>query len=216
MSQQAQKSGPVTPPPAGWLHALVGIPAIFALMAMFAFAIGVIAVVLARGSGHPWQNTLSEVNAHEAAFMATLKPAHPVRFLAGLPAQAAAWLAPHFPHMTLPAMVQPFVGDGVVMTSIVARRTMASLGLLAPLLVVLIAAAQDGLAQRELRKYGADPESAFLFHQAKGAVSTTVGLSVLVYLLIPTAIHPHLVLSVIAPITGFSVALAVTRFKKYL
>ena len=39
---------------------------------------------------------------------------------------------------------------------------------------------------------------------------------VLVYLLIPTAIHPHLVLSLIAPITGFSVALAVTRFKKYL
>ena len=216
MSQQAQKSGSVAPPSAGWLHALVGIPAIFGLMAMFAFAIGVIAVVVARGSGHPWQVALTEVNNHEAAFMATLQPAHPVRFLAALPAQAAAWVAPHFPNMTLPAMVQPFVGDGVVMTAIVARRTMASLGLLAPLLVVLIAAAQDGLAQRELRKYGADPESAFLFHQAKGAVSTTVGLSVLVYLLIPTAIHPHLVLSVIAPITGFSVALAVTRFKKYL
>ena len=216
MSQQAQKSGPVTPPPAGWLHALVGIPAIFGLMAMFAFAIGVIAVVVARGSGHPWQVALTEVNNHEAAFMATLQPAHPVRFLAAVPAQAAAWVAPHFPNMTLPRMVQPFVGDGVVMTTILARRTMASLGLLAPLLVVLIAAAQDGLAQRELRKYGADPESAFLFHQAKGAISTTVGLSVLVYLLIPTAIHPHLVLSVIAPITGFAVALAVTRFKKYL
>ena len=216
MSQQAQKSGPVAPPPAGWLHALVGIPAIFGLMAMFAFAIGVIAVVLARGSGHPWQAALAEINTHEAAFMATLQPAHPVRFLAALPAQAAAWVAPRFPNMALPAMVQPFVGDGVVMTAILARRTMASLGLLAPLLVVLIAAAQDGLAQRELRKYGADPESAFLFHQAKGAVSTTVGLSVLVYLLIPTAIHPHLVLSVIAPITAFSVALAVTRFKKYL
>ena len=216
MSQQSQNSGPVTPPPAGWLHALVGIPAIFGLMAMFAFAIGVIAVVVARGSGHPLQTALTAVNAHEATFIATLLPAHPVRFLAGLPELAAAWMAPHFPAMTLPAMVKPFVADGVVMTAILARRTMASLGLLAPLFVVVIAAAQDGLTQRELRKYGADPESAFLFHQAKGAVSTTVGLGVLVYLLIPTAIHPHLVLSLIAPVTGFSVAIAVTRFKKYL
>ena len=215
MSAQTQKTGPVAPPPAGWLHALIGIPAIFGLMAIFAFAVGVIAVVLARGSGHPWQNALTEVNHHEAAFMATLQPTHPVRFLAALPAQATAWVTPYFPNLDLPAMVQPFVSDGVVMTAIVARRAMASLGLQAPLLVVLIAA-QDGLAQRELRKYGADPESAFLFHQAKGAVRTTVGLSVLVYLLIPTAIHPHLVLSVIAPIADFSVALAVTRFKKYL
>ena len=216
MSQAAQNARPATAPPAGWLHALIGVPAIFGLMAIFAFAVGVIAVVLARGSGHPWQAALTEVNVHEAAFMATLQPAHPVRFLAALPTQAAAWVAPYFPNLALPTMVQPFFDDGVVMTAIVARRTMASLGLLAPLLVVLMAAAQDGLAQRELRKYGADPESAFLFHQAKGAVRTTVGLGVLVYLLIPTAIHPHLVLSLIAPITGFSVALAVTRFKKYL
>ena len=216
MSQAAQNARPATAPPAGWLHALIGVPAIFGLMAIFAFAVGVIAVVLARGSGHPWQAALTEVNVHEAAFMATLQPAHPVRFLAALPTQAAAWVAPYFPNLALPMMVQPFVDDGVVMTAIVARRTMASLGLLAPLLVVLMAAAQDGLAQRELRKYGADPESAFLFHQAKGAVRTTVGLGVLVYLLIPTAIHPHLVLSLIAPIAAFSVALAVTRFKKYL
>ena len=86
MSAQVQKSGPVAAPPAGWLHALIGIPAIFGLMAIFAFAVGVIAVVLARGSGHPWQTALTEVNHHEAAFMATLQPAHPVRFLAALPA----------------------------------------------------------------------------------------------------------------------------------
>ena len=49
MSQAAQNARPATAPPAGWLHALIGVPAIFGLMAIFAFAVGVIAVVLARG-----------------------------------------------------------------------------------------------------------------------------------------------------------------------
>lgn len=74
----------------------------------------------------------------------------------------------------------------------------------------------DGLVQRDLRRFGAGRESAFLYHHAKRAIGPIFILGWLVYLSLPISLHPNWFLLPNAFLFGAMIALASSSFKKYL
>lgn len=74
----------------------------------------------------------------------------------------------------------------------------------------------DGLVLRDLRRFGAGRESAFIYHHAKRSVVPVFMVGWLIYLSLPFAIHPNLFLLPCAALFGFLVAVATSTFKKYL
>lgn len=74
----------------------------------------------------------------------------------------------------------------------------------------------DGLVLRDLRRFGAGRESAFIYHHAKRTVIPVFLLGWLVYLSLPFAIHPNLFLLPCAALFGLLIAIATSTFKKYL
>ncbi|PRB81514.1 TIGR03747 family integrating conjugative element membrane protein [Pseudomonas sp. MYb185] len=74
----------------------------------------------------------------------------------------------------------------------------------------------DGLVLRDLRRFGAGRESAFIYHHAKRTVVPVFLIGWLIYLSLPFAIHPNLFLLPCAALFGFLIAVATSTFKKYL
>jgi len=74
----------------------------------------------------------------------------------------------------------------------------------------------DGLVQRDLRRWGGGRESAFVYHYAKRTNLLLIAVSVVVYLAMPVSVHPVLILGPGAALSGVSVAITASRFKKYL
>lgn len=74
----------------------------------------------------------------------------------------------------------------------------------------------DGLVMRDLRKFGAGQESAFIYHHAKRLVSPIFITGWLIYLSLPFSIHPNLFLIPCALLFGLMVAVTTSTFKKYL
>ena len=74
----------------------------------------------------------------------------------------------------------------------------------------------DGLVQRDLRRFGAGRESAFIYHHAKRAVAPTFIIGWLIYLSLPIALHPNWFLLPNAFLFGAIIAIASSSFKKYL
>lgn len=74
----------------------------------------------------------------------------------------------------------------------------------------------DGLVLRDLRRFGAGRESAFIYHHAKRTVGPVFMIGWLIYLSLPLPIHPNLFLLPCAALLGFLVAIATSTFKKYL
>lgn len=74
----------------------------------------------------------------------------------------------------------------------------------------------DGLARRDLRRWGGGRESGFVYHHAKRLVMPTLFLLWLIYLLSPWSLHPSLIVVPFAALFGLTVAIAAATFKKYL
>lgn len=74
----------------------------------------------------------------------------------------------------------------------------------------------DGLAQRDIRKYQGARESAFVFHRLKLLTGTVFYLLFFVYMAMPLAFAPGIVLLPMALLSGVLIQLSVTHFKKYL
>lgn len=74
----------------------------------------------------------------------------------------------------------------------------------------------DGLARRDLRRWGGGRESGFIYHHAKRLVMPTLVLLWLIYLLSPWSINPSVVVVPFAALFGLVVAVAAAKFKKYL
>ncbi|VFR27517.1 putative membrane protein [plant metagenome] len=74
----------------------------------------------------------------------------------------------------------------------------------------------DGLVRRDVRKFGAGRESGFIYHRAKAALLPLAVLPWVIYLAMPIAVHPLLILLPSAALLGLVVALAASSFKKYL
>ena len=74
----------------------------------------------------------------------------------------------------------------------------------------------DGLARRDVRKFGAGRESGFVYHRAKAALMPLIVLPWVVYLALPVSVHPLLILLPSAALLGVAVCIAAATFKKYL
>ncbi|WP_111414517.1 TIGR03747 family integrating conjugative element membrane protein [Billgrantia lactosivorans] len=74
----------------------------------------------------------------------------------------------------------------------------------------------DGLVRRDLRRFGAGRESAFIYHHAKRMVGPVFVVGWIIYLSVPFAIHPNVFLLPCAALFGLLVSVATGSFKKYL
>lgn len=74
----------------------------------------------------------------------------------------------------------------------------------------------DGLVRRDLRRFGAGRESAFVYHHAKKMVGPVFVVGWICYLSVPFAIHPNVFLLPCAALFCVLVSIATGSFKKYL
>jgi integrating conjugative element membrane protein (TIGR03747 family) len=112
------------------------------------------------------------------------------------------------------------MGDYVVaamtVTQVFAVR-LAVLTLATPVFVLFgLVALVDGLVQRDLRRWAGGRESAFIYHHAKKVVFPAVIFAWVVYLGMPTSIHPNYVILPFAALFALAMAVAAGSFKKYL
>lgn len=81
--------------------------------------------------------------------------------------------------------------------------------------VFLITAMIDGLAQRDLRRFGGARESGTRYHFSKASVLPTLLIGWLIYISFPVSINPNYVLLPIGVVFGISVYLTIANYKKY-
>ena len=74
----------------------------------------------------------------------------------------------------------------------------------------------DGLVRRDVRRFGAERESAFVFHRARASLMPLLVLPWTLYLALPVSVHPLAVLLPGAALLGGAVNVAAATFKKYL
>ncbi|MCC4595441.1 TIGR03747 family integrating conjugative element membrane protein [Xanthomonas campestris pv. phormiicola] len=74
----------------------------------------------------------------------------------------------------------------------------------------------DGLARRDIRRFGAGRESGFVYHRAKASLMPLAVLPWVTYLALPISVNPLLILLPSAVLLGFAVNIAAASFKKYL
>lgn len=83
-------------------------------------------------------------------------------------------------------------------------------------LLAVLTGMVDGLMRRDLRKFGADRESSFVYHRAKRTLLPLILCPWVIYLSLPWSVNPILVLLPCAALLGWMVAITATTFKKYL
>ena len=74
----------------------------------------------------------------------------------------------------------------------------------------------DGLARRDIRRFGAGRESGFLYHRARASILPIAVLPWVIYLALPVSVHPLLILLPSAVGLSLAVNIASGSFKKYL
>lgn len=74
----------------------------------------------------------------------------------------------------------------------------------------------DGLVQRDIRKFGADRESSYFYHKARGTLLPLAFLPWSLYLALPVSVSPLLVLLPCAALLALAVNLTTASFKKDL
>lgn len=74
----------------------------------------------------------------------------------------------------------------------------------------------DGLARRDLRRWGGGRESSFVYHHAKRLILPCFTLAWIIYLCMPWSINPSWVIVPCAMLFGAALLIAATTFKKYL
>lgn len=74
----------------------------------------------------------------------------------------------------------------------------------------------DGLVRRDLRRFGAGRESAFIYHHAKRLVGPVFIIGWLIYLSVPFSVHPNTFLVPCALLFGLLISVTTGSFKKYL
>lgn len=83
-------------------------------------------------------------------------------------------------------------------------------------LLAVITGVVDGLMRRDLRKFGADRESSFVYHRAKRTLRPLMVGPWVIYLSLPWSLNPNWILLPCAALLGWMVGVTVTTFKKYL
>ncbi|WP_204353752.1 TIGR03747 family integrating conjugative element membrane protein [Salinisphaera orenii] len=108
-------------------------------------------------------------------------------------------------------------GHAAVDVTLLVLVRVVILVLTSPLFVMAAAVAVvDGLVRRDLRRFGAGRESAFVYHYAKRLTGPVFITGWLVYLSIPFSMPPNAFLLPCAALFGVLISIAVGAFKKYL
>jgi len=74
----------------------------------------------------------------------------------------------------------------------------------------------DGLARRDIRRFGAGRESGFVYHRARAMLLPVIVLPWVVYLAVPVSVTPLWILLPSAILLSIAVNLTAGSFKKYL
>lgn len=74
----------------------------------------------------------------------------------------------------------------------------------------------DGVASRDIRRFGAGRESGFIYHRAKASLMPLAVLPWVTYLALPISVNPLLILLPAAVLLGTAVDITSGSFKKYL
>lgn len=94
---------------------------------------------------------------------------------------------------------------------------LAVLSLAMPLfLLAVVTGAVDGLMRRDLRRFGADRESSFVYHRAKRTLLPLMISPWVIYLSLPWSLNPIWILLPCSAMLGWMVAITAASFKKYL
>lgn len=116
----------------------------------------------------------------------------------------------------LSASLEPFFGALGVSLWLVALR-IGVLLLALPLFALTIGVGlADGWALRVLRRAGGARESSFVYHRAKLSAKSLALTTCFIYLMLPVALDPRLVLLPAAVAVALSMRIATGYFKKYL
>lgn len=108
-------------------------------------------------------------------------------------------------------------GQAALYSSLVVLVRLMILTLTLPLFAMAaFAGFVDGLVRRDLRRFGAGRESAFIYHHAKRLVGATLTGGWILYLGLPWSVHPSVFLLPCAVLSAFLLSVAVGTFKKYL
>lgn len=81
--------------------------------------------------------------------------------------------------------------------------------------VFMVVAIVDGLAQRDLRRFGGARESGTRYHFSKSAILPILLFGWLIYISFPVSINPNFVLLPMAFMFSMSIYLAIMNYKKY-
>lgn len=112
------------------------------------------------------------------------------------------------------------LGDYVIAAATIVQVfavRLAVLALAAPVFVLFgLVALVDGLVERDLRRWSGGRESAFIYHHAKKVIFPALLLSWVLYLGLPTTVHPNYVILPCAGLFALAVAVTARSFKKYL
>ena len=76
--------------------------------------------------------------------------------------------------------------------------------------------ATDGLMQRDLRRWCGGNESGYIYHWAKRFAMPVLIAAWVIYLAIPSSIHPNLIVTPFAVLFGLVLMVMTSKFKKYL
>jgi integrating conjugative element membrane protein (TIGR03747 family) len=74
----------------------------------------------------------------------------------------------------------------------------------------------DGLARRDVRRFGAGRESGFVYHRARASLTPLATLPWVVYLALPVSAPPLLILLPGAAALGVAMCITAATFKKYV
>jgi integrating conjugative element membrane protein (TIGR03747 family) len=108
-----------------------------------------------------------------------------------------------------------FMSAIYVLISFIIRLSILILSIPAFVLFGLVGVA-DGLMQRDLRRWSAGNESAYIYHWAKRFSLPMLVISWVIYLSLPYSMHPNYIITPFAVLFGISVLVMASKFKKYL
>ena len=178
------------------------------------------------GSEHARQTMLSEMGYLDSQFSRSLLVSSPVAFAtmvvdvgyewAFVKTGIAGWVEQGAGAMGWAGTLKTYLQAAMFVTLMTLTRCVI-LTLTSPLFILAaMVGFIDGLVSRDLRRFGAGRESAFLYHHAKRLVTPIFLTGWLVYLSIPFSIHPNLFLLPCALLFGLMIAITTSSFKKYL
>ncbi|MDN3525329.1 TIGR03747 family integrating conjugative element membrane protein [Halomonas sabkhae] len=178
------------------------------------------------GSGHAEQTMSTEMGWLDTAFTRSLLFSDPVATASALvewlhtwlfvKTGIAGWLAANEASGGWVGTLHTYLQAAVYVTLMTLTRCVI-LALTSPLFVMAaLVGFVDGLVRRDLRRFGAGRESAFIYHHAKRAVTPIFIIGWLIYLSVPFSFHPNVFLLPCAVLFGLMISIATGSFKKYL